>query len=137
MIHFFKKSHDGGRNSGVTGYWLIECKKLFSIVILKFEPNNRKNFHNHAFNAITWWVRGKVCEVVHLGGYKRQDILRLPSLIPKLTPRTCTHKITVIETAWAISIRGPWKKTWQEITPEGKVIHLSNGRRIVKGTEDG
>ena len=61
-IELFKKSHDGGPNSGVTGYWLIEWKLGFSIVILRFSKGSREAFHTHAFNALTWWVKGSVEE---------------------------------------------------------------------------
>ena len=61
-IKLFKKSHDGGPNSGVTGYWLIEWKLGFSIVILRFSKGSREAFHSHAFNAWTWWIKGRVME---------------------------------------------------------------------------
>ena len=54
---------DGGKDSGVTGYFLIEWKWLFSIAILKFEEGSREAYHSHAFNAYTWWISGKVMKV--------------------------------------------------------------------------
>jgi len=53
---------DGGPDSTVTGYWLIESKKWFSIVLLKFEGKSREAFHTHAFNAISWLLKGKLIE---------------------------------------------------------------------------
>ena len=50
-MKLFHKSHDGGKNSGVTGYWLIEWKSGFSIVVLRFSKGTREAFHSHAFNA--------------------------------------------------------------------------------------
>ena len=47
------KGKDGGNLSTVTGYWLIECKNLFSIVLLKFEGESREAYHTHAFGAIS------------------------------------------------------------------------------------
>lgn len=44
-MNIFYKSKDGGQESTVIGYWLIECKQLFSIVLLKFEGPSRKAFH--------------------------------------------------------------------------------------------
>ena len=35
-IKLFHKSYDGGEDSGVTGYWLIEWKEGCSINLLKF-----------------------------------------------------------------------------------------------------
>ncbi len=53
---------DGGKDSGVTAYFLIEWKILFSIGILHFQEGSREAFHNHAFNAITFWLSGDVTE---------------------------------------------------------------------------
>lgn len=39
-MKLFSKSHDGGKDSGVTGYWLIESKSLFSIVLLRFSEGS-------------------------------------------------------------------------------------------------
>ena len=49
---------DGGPESTVTGYWLIEYKPLFSIVLLKFEGKSRDAFHTHAFNSLSWLISG-------------------------------------------------------------------------------
>lgn len=48
------KRKDGGQQSTVTGYWLIEWKNVFSIVLLKFEKGTREAYHTHAFNAFSW-----------------------------------------------------------------------------------
>jgi len=42
--------------------FLIEWKILFSIGILHFQEGSREAFHNHAFNAITFWLSGDVTE---------------------------------------------------------------------------
>lgn len=126
-VSLFKKSSDGGKNSGVTGYWLIECKSLFSIVLLKFQPNNRENFHSHAFNAYTWWLSGLVLEHFPTG----EVLTWFPNLMPKHTPRSNTHKIQVLLTAWAFSVRGPWQDQWTEVTPGGETITLTHGRKRV------
>lgn len=52
-MKILSKSYDGGPDSGVDGYWLIEIKSWFSIVLLHFNPGTREAFHNHAFNALT------------------------------------------------------------------------------------
>ena len=33
---------DGGPESNVTGYWLVESKRFFSIVLLKFDKGSRE-----------------------------------------------------------------------------------------------
>lgn len=127
-MKWFTKSYDGGPNSGVTGYWLLEWKKGISIVLLHFSPGSREAFHSHAFNAFTWWLRGSVIEEHVNWEVKTWK----PSLIPKWTPRNCYHKIIASSRgAWALSIRGPWSDTWKE-TKGDKEITLTHGRKIVE-----
>lgn len=122
-MRLFKRSYDGGADSGVTGYWLIEAKNLFSIVLLRFSEGSREAFHSHAFNALTWWLKGSVTEQFVNGGEKRWK----PSITPKWTPRNCYHKILADEVSWAISFRGPWSKTWKEMK-NGREKILTHGR---------
>lgn len=127
VISLFKKSHDGGKDSGVTGYWLIEWKSVFSIVILRFSTGSREAFHSHAFNALTWWVKGDVTEqfldTINTKQWK-------PSWLPKYTPKGCFHRVIANRTTWAISFRGPWADTWQE-HKNGETYELSSGRQRV------
>jgi hypothetical protein len=125
-MKFFKKSHDGGADSGVTGYWLIECKWLFSIVLLRFSKGSREAFHSHAFNAWTLWLKGEVEEELWAEGVK----LTWKPFQWKYTPRNRFHKITAKEVSWCISFRGPWWDHWQEFK-KNQLITLTHGRRIV------
>lgn len=125
-MKLFHKSYDGGADSGVTGYWLIEAKSLFSIVLLHFSPGSREAFHSHAFNALTWWLKGGAVEEFQNrpGFWKRWT----PSWKPKWTPKNCFHKIIAEGTgAWALSFRGPWEKTWFE-NKNGETYELGQGR---------
>lgn len=125
----FKTSHDGGSNSGVTGFWLIEWKPVFSIVVLKFNKGTREAYHSHAFSALTWWLKGKVIEH-HIDGNKNHWA---PSFFPKYTPKKCFHKVEALEDTYALSIRGPWDKTWQEYSQnEHQLVTLGNGREIIE-----
>jgi hypothetical protein len=129
----FKKRYDGGPDSGVTGYWLIEIKWLFSIVLLKFNPNNRENFHSHAFNAITLWLKGEVVEETINIETQEQEVKPYRFGQLKYTPRDNVHKIHCRSTAWAISFRGPWSKTWIEYNKDSdKIITLSSGRTVIE-----
>ena len=92
-IELFKKSHDGGPNSGVTGYWLIEWKLGFSIVLLRFSKGSREAFHSHAFNAWTWWIKGRVMEYF---ADDRTPLPWRPSLKPKYPPRDCFHNMLMV-----------------------------------------
>lgn len=130
-IEMFKVSHDGGKDSGVTGYWLIEWKSVFSIVLLKFNKGSRDAFHSHAFNAYTWWLKGKVVELFYDEEGEPKDFkFWTPSFIPKYTPKGCFHKIIASETSWALSFRGPWDATWKE-HKDGETYTLTHGRNKV------
>ena len=123
---FFKRRYDGGENSNVTGYWVVEIKKLFSVVLLKFEPGHRENYHSHAFNALTIWLKGKVLE-------ERRDVNKNTEYRAgqiKYTPRENIHKIHCEKTAWALCFRGPWHDYWEEYGLN-KIYTLTHGRKIV------
>lgn len=122
------KSYDGGPDSGVTGYWLIESKRIGSIVLLNFSPGSRDAYHSHAFNAITWWLKGTVIEEDVNSNY--YSIKWKPSIVPKYTPWHKFHRVIAGDKgAWAISFRGPWKDSWQEFK-NNKYIKLTHGRII-------
>src|SRR5688572_28306481 len=107
----FYKKFDGGKESGVSGYFLIEWKILFSIGILHFKKGSREAFHNHAFNALTFWIKGKVTEVRH----PSNDQLNFSSsLKPKYTRRDNFHKVIAHEDTYALTFRGPWVDYWKE-----------------------
>ena len=136
-MRFFEKHPDGGKDSPVMGYWLLEIKWLFSIVLLKFNPGFRENYHTHAFTALTWFLRGYVNEhrldekkVLH---YKQWS----PSIWPKITLKNNMHKVSTAgeQPAWALPIRGPWDNTWTEYNAkENKIVVLGGGgRRLWKG----
>ena len=131
-MRIFEKTKDGGELSTVDAYFLIELKGLFSIALLKFNKGSRVNYHSHAFNALTWFIKGDMTEHV-LGGivrkYKR-------SLIPKLTGKSVMHKVVAKETSWCLTIRGKWDKTWEEYDPTTKkyITLESGGRKVVSSS---
>lgn len=133
-MRLFYKGYDGGDKSTVTGYWLIELKSLFSICVLRFNKGTRENFHNHAFNALTWFIKGDLVEERLVDSNKLYRKYRR-SLIPKLTRRNNMHRVIANETSYCVSIRGPWSKQWNEYNEHNKeMITLESGRRIVKVT---
>lgn len=130
-MKFFKKAKDGGPDSTVTGYWLIEWKKLFSIVLLKFEDGSRDQYHSHAFNSLNWVLKGEVNEE-HLGF--EAPIVYRPSWRPVRTLRQYFHRVVSRGTTWVFSIRGPWSKTWEEYDPKTEQFStLTHGREVVEG----
>jgi len=127
-MRLFNWAKDGGEESHVHGLYIIEIKPLFSVVLLRFTQGSREAYHNHAFNAITWVLSGEFEE----HKLNKQVKAYKPSLKPKITPRTCFHKVVSKGTTWAISFRGPWTKTWKEYHPkEDKLYTLTSGRKIV------
>lgn len=130
-MKLFYKGKDGGSDSKVTGYWLIESKRFISIALLRFDKGSREAFHTHAFNAISWVLRGELNEVIK--GDSLGRISYKPSLIPIRTPRECFHRVFgMADVTWAFTIRGPWSKTWKEYIPaDDAEITLTNGRKVV------
>jgi quercetin dioxygenase-like cupin family protein len=124
-MRVLQKAPDGGSNSGVTGYFLIECKSLFSIVLLHFAEGSREAYHEHAFNAVTVWLKGKVQEQHLDGSFKRFKAGQL-----KYTPRGTFHRIVGLRSTWALSVRGPWRDHWRE-SRMGRIVTLTHGRKEV------
>ena len=137
-MKLFRKMKDGGPESTVTGYWLIQSKSLFSIVLLKFEGKSRQAYHTHAFNAISWLFNGKLVETVLPNKALRERVrntnIYKPSLKPIVTPRDCLHKVDTEGTTWALSFRGPWKDSWIEYLPEEERFQTLSHGRVVKNS---
>lgn len=117
---------DGGPESRVWGYF-FELKRLFSVVLLRFEDGSREAYHSHAFNSLSWVLKGEVDEY-HLDG--RVETHRA-SWRPVVTRRDTFHKVVSKGRTWVFTLRGPWAKTWQEVLPDGRTVTLANGRRVV------
>ncbi len=131
-MKLFFKAKDGGHESKVTGYWLIESKMFFSIVLLRFDKGSREVYHTHAFNAVSWVLKGKLLEYVKNSGKPIQCVYT-PSLNCIYTPRERFHKVEgIADTTWAISFRGPWLNIWKEFLPYTNTeINLTHGRLAV------
>ncbi len=127
-MRIFYKGKDGGPKSTVDGYWLIEIKNLFSIVLLRFDNGTRTSYHTHAFNALTWYLSGDIVEEFETAPERRYR----RRLMPKFTPRGLLHRVRSRGTSWIFSLRGPWTNTWQEWTPGAPHrITLAHGRQVV------
>lgn len=125
-MKLFTWMKDGGPESRVSGFWLIEFKPLFSIALLKFEDGSRAAYHTHAFNSVSWLLKGTLIEDI-LNGHVR---VYGSGPIPIITKRNTFHKVTSLGTSWVLTFRGPWSKTWKEYLPiTDKLIRLTNGRK--------
>ena len=61
-MRILQKTKDGGKESTVDAYFLIELKGWFSVALLKFNKGSRVNYHSHAFDALTWFIKGDMVE---------------------------------------------------------------------------
>ena len=129
-LHFGSK--DGGPDSKVFMYG-VECKRVASGLLLRFEDGSREAFHSHAFNAVSWVLSGMLLET--LGGFATpftHNLTYLAGPTPVLTPRERLHKVASFGRSWVLSFRGPWAKQWQDVLPDGTVVTLENGRTVVE-----
>ncbi len=128
ISNFFSKKKDGGSESPVDAYFLIESKPLFSVALLKFNKGYRENYHTHAFNAYTWFISGHMVEQDVNGSeynYTR-------SIMPKVTKRDKNHRVIALSDSWCITFRGRWVDKWTEYnSKEDKTITMTHGRKIV------
>ena len=132
-MKFFTKMKDGGDDSHVYGYFLAEIKSLFTIVLINFKDGSRDAFHSHAFNSISWLLKGQLIEEVidkDTGEVIKVNVYR-PSILPIITKRTTFHKVISTGSSWLLNFRGPWANSWKELTESRKLIKLTHGRRVV------
>lgn len=126
LMNFLNVTKDGGPESKVWAHWLIEVKGLFSVVLLRFEDGSREAFHSHAFNSISWVLRGTLIEE-HLNGTTE---LHIEGWKPIKTLRSTFHRVTSIGRSWVLSFRGPWADKWEEYLPhDDMTVSLTHGRR--------
>jgi len=127
-MKLFSKCKDGGKESPVDAYFLIECKGLFSVALLKFNKGGREAYHTHAFDAYTWFLKGDLVEEDVSGEhytYKR-------SIFPKLTLKSKNHRVKALSDSWCFTVRGKWDKQWTEYNETDNTSAIfSWGRRVV------
>jgi hypothetical protein len=137
-MNFLNKTKDGGPESTVWAYWLIEIKSLFSVALLRFEDGSRDAYHSHALNSISWLLSGRLQErfppsrLETMKGWPYYAVLHRPSWIPIITRRTTTHKVVSHGRSWVLSFRGPWSRHGVEKLPDGSTQTLESGRKVVQ-----
>jgi len=129
-MRILSKVKDGGQESPVDAYFLVEWKSVFSIALLKFHKGRREQFHTHAFNALTWLVSGDLIEEdCDTGDFYQYDRF----LMPKVTKRTTNHRVTAFKDSWCFTVRGPWSSEWREVDKDKNTVStLTNGRKVTK-----
>ena len=128
MKNFFINRKDGGEESHVRGYFLVELRSLFSIAVLHFADGSRDAYHSHAFNCISWVLKGRLEENMIDGVVRAYR----PGLQPIITKRTDFHKVVSTGDTWVLTFRGPWVNTWREYLPKAdKFLVLAQGRKVV------
>ncbi len=132
-MKLFSKAKDGGPESPVDAYFVVECKGLFSIALLKFNKGGREAFHTHAFDAWTWFLKGDLTEQDVSGATYRYS----RSLIPKLTKKSKNHRVVAEKDSWCLTVRGPWQKNWTEYNAEKDITTTFSPGRQVVATQDG
>ena len=127
-MKLFSGGKDGGPESKVWGYWLVEIKSLFSIALLCFEDGGREAYHNHAFNCISWVLSGGLREEILDGEVREYK----PGSKPVFTYKNTFHRVSSKGRTYVLTFRGPWNKTWNEYLPaENKSTVLTHGRKVV------
>lgn len=127
-MKFFERSKDGGPESTVDAYWLVEVKWLFSIALLRFGAGSRAAYHSHAFHSVSWILRGRLREQ-HVDG---RIVDYRASTRPVFTWRSTFHRVFSYGTSWVLTFRGAWSRTWREHDPRtGDDSTLTHGRRVV------
>jgi hypothetical protein len=130
-------SKDGGPESTVWAYWLCEFKSLFSVALLRFDGASRDAYHEHAFNCVSWVLKGELREDQltqrEIGeGYSHGYHTHTPSVWPVVTRRDHKHKVDSVGTTWVLTFRGPWVRAWDEYVPAtGETVTLTHGRKVV------
>jgi hypothetical protein len=132
-MKLFKIMKDGGKESKVWGFFAVEIKRLFSVVLLRFEDGSRDAYHSHAFNSVSWVLKGSLTE--HRFGYNTPWVYT-PSLRPVRTDRSNMHRVVSVGNTYVLSFRGPWINEWLEYIPAtNEYVLLTHGRKELDRTE--
>lgn len=135
MISFFKWAKDGGPESRVYGFWFVEWKRVCSVALLRFADGSRDVYHEHAFNSVSWLLRGHLVEKTIDGSNPFRHYIHryTPSFLPIITRRETFHKVSSHGVSWILTFRGPWKNVWNEYDPAtGTKTLLTHGRKVVE-----
>ena len=110
-------------------YTLIELKWLGGIILNVYHTQEQDRFHTHAFPAVSLMLQGHYRESILLPSGQTTSRLRKAPDICYL-PRSLCHRIMESTPgAMSVTLMGPWKKTWTEISEDTKVRTYTWGRK--------
>ena len=124
-MKFMKWSKAGGPKSTVHGFFFVEIKPLFSIVLLKFDGPSRDAYLSQPFSCFSWLLKGRLTEKMMDGGINWY----LPKIRPFITRKPDFHKVDRSGNSWVLSFRGPWDDKWYEWTDNSRLVELTHGRK--------
>src|ERR1044072_2796401 len=113
-MKFLTYCKDGGPESHVWGFFVVEIKMLFTFALMYFADGSRDAYHSHAFHSISWLLKGTLIENLRTG----EVITYRPSLRPIFTYRNTFHKVVSVGDSFALTFRGTWVDTWREYLPK-------------------
>jgi hypothetical protein len=121
---------DGGPESRVW-CWGIESKGLGSVLLMRFAEGSREAYHTHAFNAISWVLRGCLQErPLWAAPFEFRHHRAGP--VPIVTKRNTFHQVHgMAPNTWVLSFRGPWVNLWLELNRWG-LQTLTNRRQVLR-----
>jgi hypothetical protein len=130
-MRFHWGTKDGGPESHVYMYG-VESKRFGSLLALRFEDGSREAFHSHAFNCISLVVTGCLLEQWLVGTYPTSTLM-MPAHTAGKVIRTYVdtfHQVFSLGRTWVLTLRGPWRSSWQEYLPaEDRYVTLTHGRK--------
>lgn len=101
----------------VRAFTVIEIKRLFSVIIYKWETVDQVRFHTHAFPAVGFLLAGSYLEQRIVDG-RVEDNLVSRRFFPRWLPRNYCHAIKrSFGLTLSVVITGRWRRTWWEYFP--------------------
>jgi hypothetical protein len=129
-------SKDGGPDSN-SWVWGLELKNWFSILVVKFDgPSERTVMHNHAFNSLSFLLKGELHEVRCTPGPLNHYTHHFHRCFAKpiWTSRNTLHEVhDIAANTYVLSFRGKWQDTWEEYNPyTNEFVTLTHGRKKIE-----
>ncbi len=111
---------------------IFENKKLFSIILYKWNTIDQIRFHTHAFTAFAFLLSGWYWEKVMFKETVMTNFVNVP-LVPRFLPKNYCHAIENAKpNTRTLVITGPWQKHWYEYFPDTETwVKYTWGRKKI------